>query len=111
MVAVKAAEYYANKGINKLNKKFTSGKGLGIILTNNKIKDIIKIIKSLENRGILLKETVRKMTSQEGGFLSFLKPLISAGLPLMKSILTPLAKCVLLPLELSAGLSAADAVI
>ena len=51
------------------------------------------------------------MTIQEGGFLSFLKPLISAGLPLMKSILTPLAKCVLLPLELSAGLSAADAVI
>ena len=110
MLTVKAAEYYANKGINKPYKTFTSGKGLGITLTNNKIKDI-KIIKSLENRGILLKETARKMTSQEGGFLSFLKPLISAGLPLMKSILTPLAKCFLLPLELSAGLSAADAAI
>ena len=29
--------------------------GLGITLTNNKIKDIIKVIKSPENSGILLK--------------------------------------------------------
>ena len=32
-----------------------------------------------------------------------------AGLPLMKSVLTPLAKNVLLPFGLSAGISAADA--
>ena len=30
------------------------------------------VIKSLENRGILLKETPRKIISQEGGFLNFL---------------------------------------
>ena len=36
---------------------------------------------------------------------------MAAGLPLMKSILTSLAKSVLLPLGLSAGMSAADAVI
>ena len=36
---------------------------------------------------------------------------MTAGLPLMKSILTSLAKSVLLPLELSAGMSAADAAI
>ena len=40
---------------------------LGITLTNNEIKDIIKVIKSLENRGILLKGTTRKITSQERG--------------------------------------------
>ena len=34
-----------------------------------------------------------------------------AGLPLMKSVLTPRAKSVLLPLALSAGMSAADAAI
>ena len=52
----------------------------------------MKVIKSLENRGILIKETTRKFTSQEGGFLNFIRPLITAGLPLMKSALTPLAK-------------------
>ena len=68
------------------------------------------VIKSLENRGILLKETPRKIISQEGGFLNFLRPLM-AGLALMKSVLTPLAKLVLLPLELSTGISAAEAAI
>ena len=40
-----------------------------ITLTNNEIKNIIKIINSLRNRGILLKETTRKTISQEGVFL------------------------------------------
>ena len=56
----------------------------------------MKIIKSLENRGILLKGTTRKITSQEGGFSNFLRPLLTAGLPLMKSVLIPLAKSLLL---------------
>ena len=36
--------------------------GTGITLTDNEIKDIIKVIKSLENRGILLKGTTRKIS-------------------------------------------------
>ena len=60
--------------------------GLGIILTNNEIKDIIKAINSLENTGILLKGTIKKNTSQKGGFLNFLGPLIKTGLPLMRCI-------------------------
>ena len=52
----------------------------------------MKVIKSLEKRGNLLKETTRKSTSQEGGFLNFLKPLIAAGLPLMKNVPMVLAK-------------------
>ena len=71
-LAEKATEYYVNKGINKLNKKFTSSKGSGITLTNNEIKDIVKIIRFLGNRGILIKGTTRKITSQEGEFLNFL---------------------------------------
>ena len=51
----------------------------------------MKVIKSLGNRGILLKGTSTKVTSQEGGFLNFLRPLMTAGLPLMKSVFTPLA--------------------
>ena len=40
----------------------------GTTLTNNKIKYIMKVIKSLENRWILLKGTTGKITSQERGF-------------------------------------------
>ena len=50
--------------------------------SNNEIKDIMKVIKSLKNGGILLKGTTRKITTQEGGFLNFLRPLMTAGLPL-----------------------------
>ena len=45
---------------------------------------------------------------QGGGFLNFVRPLMTAGSPLMKSVLTPLAKSVLLLLRLSAGKSASD---
>ena len=53
------------------------------MLTNNEIKDIIKVIRSLENSGVLLKGTTKKITTQEEGFLNFLKPLIIASLPLI----------------------------
>ena len=43
--------------------------------------------------------------------LNFLRPLMKAGLLLMKTVLTPLAESVLLPLGLSTGLSVADAAI
>ena len=45
------------------------------------MKANMKVIKSLEKRGILLKGTTTKITSQEGGFLNFLRPLMTAGLP------------------------------
>ena len=55
-------------GINIIGKKIKSGISLvtssGITLINHEIKDIIKVIKSLENRGISLKETTRKIASQ-----------------------------------------------
>ena len=71
----------------------------------------MKVIKSLENRGILLKGTTRKVTNQEGEPLDFLRPLMTAGLSLMKSVLMPLGKNFLLPLGLLAEMSVADAAI
>ena len=56
----------------KTKKGILSFTGSGIIITNSKIKDIIKLIESPENRGILFKGTTTKITSQEGGFLNFL---------------------------------------
>ena len=54
--------------INIISKKVNNGislvSGSGITLTNHEIKEIIKVIKSLENRGISLKETTRKIASQ-----------------------------------------------
>ena len=50
--------------------------------------------------------------SQSGGFLGrLLGPLLKTGLLLMKNVLKPLAKRVLIPLGLTAAVSAADAAI
>ena len=54
---------------------------------------------------------VNKIVIQEGGFLNFLRPLISAGLQLMKNVLTPLAKSVLSLLGLTAGIAETDPLI
>ena len=40
----------------KFNKEYVTGKGSEIMLTNDGIKDIIKVLRSLENKGILRKE-------------------------------------------------------
>ena len=86
-------------------------KGSGINIANNGIKYIVKVTEYLESTEFLLKGTIRKITSQEGGFLNFLRPLMTAGLPLMKNVLPLLIKSVLIPLGLLAGISAADAAI
>ena len=78
---------------------------LNVKLSNSQLdlKFSIKVIKFLENRGILLKGTTRKITGQEEGFSNFLRRLMTAGLSLMKKC-TLSAKNVLLTF----GLSAAD---
>ena len=71
----------------------------------------MKAIRSLENTEISLKGTTRKITSQEGGFLNFLRPLMISGFPLMKNIHTPLAKSTLIPFRLTPAASATDSAI
>ena len=47
---------------------------------------------------------------ESGGFLSkLLGPLLKAGSPLIKNVIKPLAKNILIPLGLTAAASAADA--
>ena len=60
----------------------------------------MKLIRPLENRGRLLKETFRKIINQEGRSLNLLRSWMTTGLQLMKSELTPLAKSVLKQLGL-----------
>ena len=83
----------------------------GITLTNNETKDIIKVIRSLENRRILLKETTRKISCRRGRFLNFLGTLMSIGLPLVKNVLISLDKSVLIPLRLISAALATDVAI
>ena len=75
-----------NSVVKKVKNRFRSNS------TNNKRKDIIKVISSLENRGILLKGSTRNVTSQEKGFLNFFRSLMTAGLPIKKNVVQPLAK-------------------
>ena len=58
------------------------------LVTRGKIKKNIKVIKTLECKGISLKGITRNNDSQEGGFPNFLRPLMSVGLPSMKKVLT-----------------------
>ena len=58
-----------------------------------------------------MKGITRKITSEEGGFLKFLRPLLTTDLSLMKTAFTPLAKSLLVPLGLTAAASATDAAI
>ena len=97
-----------HKKIDIFNIKYITGEDSEITLTKNEIKDIMKVIKSLENKGILLKGTTKNVVNQKGGLLGIL---IRGGLPLMKNVLTPPAKSVLLPLEVTVAASALDAAI
>ena len=78
------------------------------MLTNNEIKYIIKLIRSNESRIILLNGTTRNYIRK---ILNFLRPLILACVSLIKNILAPSAKIVLIPLELMATASATDSAI
>ena len=85
--------------------------GSGITLTSIDKKDIINVTRFLQNRDISLKVTTEEVNSQERRLLIFFFSLMTASLPLMKNVLIILAKTVLISLEITAAVSAADAVI
>ena len=67
-----------------------SGNRITLIISNDEINDIVKIVKSLEDSGLLLKgvtETVQnEVKEQKGGFLSTL--LGTLGASLLENLLT-----------------------
>ena len=77
-----AAASAADAGIHK--KILGSGNMTTLIISNDEIEDIIKIVKSLEDSGLLLKgvtETVQnEVKEQKGGFLSMLLGTLGASL-------------------------------
>ena len=74
------------------------------------MEDIIKLIKSLENRVIYWKELPKRLWIKKWRFLqNVLDLLMKVGLPSMKNVLTPLGKTVFLSFGLTAAVSATDA--
>ena len=67
-----------------LKKKMFGSGTTTLIISNDEMDDILKIVKSLENSGLLLKgvsETIQhEARKQRGGFLSMLLGTLSASL-------------------------------
>ena len=81
-----------------------------LLLTNRQVANIRKAFAKNTSIDIKLSKTQLSKMIQSGGFLGrVLGPLLKTGLPLMKSVIKPLAKSVLIPLGLTAASSAADA--
>ena len=81
-----------------------------LLLTNREVANIRKAFAKNTTTDIKLSKTQLSKMIQSGRFLGILLgPLLKTGLPLMKSVIKPLAKSVLIPLGLTAAASAADA--
>ena len=77
-----AAASGADAGIHK--KVLGSGNNTTLIISNKDIEDLIKIVKSLEDSGLLLKGVTgsieNEVKKQKGGFLSMLLGKLGASL-------------------------------
>ena len=81
-----------------------------LLLTNRQVANIRKAFAKNTSTNIKLSKTQLSKMIQSGGFLGkLLGPLLKTGLPLTKNVIKPLAKSVLIPLVLTAAVSAADA--
>ena len=81
-----------------------------LLSTNRQVANIRKVFAKLTSTDIKLSKTQLSKMIQSGGFLGkLLGPLLKTGLPLIKNVIKPLAKSVLIPLGLTAAASAADA--
>ena len=67
-----------------IKKILGSGNTATLIISNDEINDIIKIVKSLEDSGLLLKEVTETVQNEvkehKGGFLSMLLGTLGASL-------------------------------
>ena len=81
-----------------------------LLLTDRQVSSICKAFANNSSADIKFSKTQLSEMTQSGGLLGkLLGPLLKTGLPLIKNVITPLAKSVLIPLGLTAAASAADA--
>ena len=81
-----------------------------LLLTDREVLNLCKSFANNLSDDIKLTNTQLSKMMQSGELLNrLLRPLLKTGLPLIKSVIKPLAKSFLLPLGLTAATSAADA--
>ena len=81
-----------------------------LLLTNRQVASLRKALADRSSTDIkLLKTQLSKVIQSEGFLGRLLSPLRKTWLPLIKNVVKPLAKSVLIPLGLTAVASAADA--
>ena len=81
-----------------------------LLLTDRQLANLHKSFSNHSSADIKLSKTQLSKMIQSGGFLGrLLGPLLKTGLPLIKNVIKPLAKSVLIPLGLTIAGSAADA--
>ena len=81
-----------------------------LLLTNRQVANLRKAFANYLSADIKLSKTQLSKMIESGGFLCrLLGPLLKTGLPLIKNVIKPLAKSVLIPLGLTAAASGADA--
>ena len=81
-----------------------------LLLTNRQVLNLHKAFTNHLSTNIELSKTHLSKMIQSGGILGrLLGPLLKTGLPLISNVIKPLAKTVLIPLEVTAAASAADA--
>ena len=80
-----------------------------LLLTNRQVVNLRKTFADNSSTDTKLSKTQISKMIQSGGFLGrLLDLLLTAGSPLMKNVIKPLAKCVLIPLRLTVTASAED---
>ena len=81
-----------------------------LLWTNREVASIRKAFANKSWTDIKISKTQLSKMIQLGGFLGrLLGPLLKTGLPLLKNVIKPLAKSVVIPLGLTARSSLADA--
>ena len=102
-----------NTGTNlRISLKMFNGNNLPheLLLTTRQKTKIRNAFNNNTSTNIKLSKAQINKIIQSGGFLGkLLGPLLKTGLPLIKNVIKPLAKSVLIPLGLTAAASAADA--
>ena len=81
-----------------------------LLLTDRQVSATRKAFSSNLSADIKFSKAFLSKMIQSGGFLGkLLGPLLKSGLPLIKNVIKPLTKIILIPLGLNAAASAADA--
>ena len=96
----------------RISLKMFNGNGLPheLLLTTRQITKLINAFNSNMSTNLKLSGAQISKIIESGGFLGrLLGPLLKTGLPLIKNVIKPLAKSVLISLGFTAAASAADA--